>query len=65
MNRTMVTHLAYPKDTSDTEASGLLVTLFGEEGLDDQQFYVAREEAEDLIQMIADGLDIDLAEVAW
>lgn len=56
MNRTMFTQLTY----DDGGLTGVLVTQCAEGELRENQFWVAREEAPDLIWMLAEAFDLDV-----
>jgi hypothetical protein len=65
VNRTMYTQLTYAKTGPRVE--GVLFTQLGEGDLDDAQFYVSRQEAPDVVRMLADAFDyeLDLDELPW
>jgi hypothetical protein len=45
------------------EVSGVLFTQLGDGDLPDNQFWVSRDEAPDVIRMLADAFDLDVSEV--
>lgn len=61
MNRTMI--LRETGDLTEDRATGALITQVGDGELRDNVFWVSREEAPDLIRMLANTFDIDLERV--
>lgn len=63
MNRTMFTQLT--RTDGIDEPTGVLFTQLSEGDLPENQFWVSREEAPDVIRMLADAFDLDVEEMAW
>lgn len=62
MNRAMVSILACSRTTGEVDA--VFITQTGEGDAPDTEFCVTRDEAPDVIRMIAEAFDIDLERVA-
>jgi hypothetical protein len=61
MNRSMYTELTRAHGIDGHgEATGVLFTQVGEGDLPTNQFWVSRDEAPDVIRMLADAFDLDV-----
>jgi hypothetical protein len=61
MNRTMYAELTRTGGVNGSgPATGVIINQLGEGEVADNQFWVSREEAEDVIRMIADAFDLDV-----
>ncbi len=61
MNRTMYCELTREGGPYGTgPATGVIVNQLGEGEVADNRFWVSRDEAEDVIRMIADAFDLDV-----
>ena len=62
MNRTMYAELTRTGGvTGSGPATGVIINQLGQGDVADNQFWVHRNEAEDVIRMIADAFDLDVA----